>query len=101
MLDDGTEFPCRTEDVSLSGIAVRGAPAGAIGEWVVAYVKELGRIEGVVVRRTPVWFALDLRAPPLKKLRLASVIDRLVRRGSETRADRPSVAGGCAPGGGG
>ena len=83
MLEDGAEFPCRTDDVSAVGIAVRGLPAGAIGEWVVAYLKELGRVEGVVVRRTPAWFALDIRVSSRKQRKLANKIDWLARREDE------------------
>jgi hypothetical protein len=53
-----------------------------LGERVVAYVEELGRIEGVIVRRAAdaEWFALDLRVPSHKMHKLAKRIDWLVRR---------------------
>ena len=84
MLEDGAEFPCRADNVSAVGIAVRGLRAGAIGEWVVAYLHELGRVEGVVVRRTAAWFAFDIRASSRKRERLAHRIKWLARREDET-----------------
>jgi PilZ domain len=84
MLEDGREFPCETLDISPIGIGIRGFAAGAIGDRVVAYFDELGRVEGHIVRRAPTWFAIDIMATSRKLERLAEVVDRLV--GNETKA---------------
>ena len=54
LLADGMEFPCEIVEVSSVGVAIRGPMVGDLGERVVGYVQELGRIEGVIVRRAAV-----------------------------------------------
>ena len=73
-------FPCQIVDVSPVGVAIRGPLPGDLGERVVAYVEALGRIEGVIVRRSADGFALDLRVPSHKVHELAARIGWLVRR---------------------
>ena len=82
MLADAKEYDCQVVDVSPVGFAIRGPIAGDLGERVVAYVQELGRIEGVIVRRAvdDEWFALDLRVPLSRLHKLAKKIDWLVRQ---------------------
>jgi hypothetical protein len=82
MLADGKEYDCQIVDVSPVGFAIRGPLAGDLGERVVAYVEELGRIEGVIVRRAAddEWFALDLRVPSSRLHKLAKKIDWLARQ---------------------
>jgi hypothetical protein len=60
MLSDRREFPCTIADVALGGIAVAGPERGAIGETVVVYMDQLGRVEGEVVRHLEGGFALQL-----------------------------------------
>jgi hypothetical protein len=75
MLADRSEYPCRSADVSPVGIAISGPRAGVLGERVIAYFRDLGRIEGVIVRRRPFWFALDLTASLFRKQRIADRIE--------------------------
>lgn len=84
MLEDGSEFPCQTLDVSPIGIGIQGFVPGAIGDRVVAYFDGLGRVEGKIVRRAHTWFAIDISATPRKLERLADMINRIV--GKETKA---------------
>ena len=88
MLADGKEFACQIVDVSPVGVAIRGPLPGDLGERVVAYVEALGRIEGVIVRRSADGFAIDLRVPSHKVHKLAARIDRLVRREAEGLPER-------------
>jgi hypothetical protein len=88
MLADGKEFPCQIVDVSPVGVAIRGPLPGDLGERVVAYVEALGRIEGVIVRRSADGFALDLRVPSHKVHKLAARIGWLVRREAEGLPER-------------
>jgi len=92
MLADGKEFDCKIVDVSTVGVAIRGPLAGDVGERVVVYVQELGRIEGVIVRRAAEdeWFALELRLPRNKLHKLASRIDWAFRRQTEGLPERRS-----------
>jgi hypothetical protein len=45
MLTDRHEYNCWTIDVSASGIAVLGPIKGTIGERIVAYFDQIGRVE--------------------------------------------------------
>ncbi len=90
MLADGQEFDCQVVDVSPVGIAIRGPLVGDLGERVVAYVQELGRIEGVVVRRSSDSFAMELRVCSNKLHKLAARIDWLIRRQTEGLPERRS-----------
>ncbi|MGD0188077.1 MAG: PilZ domain-containing protein [Roseiarcus sp.] len=80
LLADGMEFPCEIVEVSSIGVAIRGPMVGDLGERVVAYVQELGRIEGVIVRRAADWFAIDLRVPSSRLQKIGKKIDWLVRQ---------------------
>jgi hypothetical protein len=90
MLADGQEFDCQVIDVSPVGVAIRGPLVGDPGERVVVYVQELGRIEGVVVRRSSDSFAMDLRVCSNKLHKLAARIDWLIRRQTEDCPERRS-----------
>jgi len=94
MLADGKEFDCQIVDVSPVGFAIRGPLAGDLGERVVAYVEELGRIEGVIVRRAAddEWFALDLRTPLSRRRKLEKKIDWLVRQQTGEATERRRFA---------
>lgn len=80
LLSDGSEHVCHTIDLSPTGIFIRGPQVGLHGERVIVYIENLGRVEGVVVRRRPGSFALDLRTPGSKRARLAERIEWIQRR---------------------
>jgi len=99
---DGYEYPCSTIDISPAGVAIRGFAKGFIGERVVLYLDEIGRIEGVVARFFGECFAIRVNAPEKKRERLAKKIQQLAehprdgalesdRDGSELR-DEPQPA---------
>ena len=90
MLADGQEFDCQIIDASPVGVAIRGPLPGDLGERVVAYVQELGRIEGVVVRRAADWFAVELQVPSSRLQKLATRIGDLARRQAEGAPERRS-----------
>ena len=93
LLSDGSEFPCETINVSPSGIALRAHLPGNMGERVVAYIDELGRVEGEVVRRGDGWFAIDARTSQNKIDRIVKRIAMLLSPGAEgdgsDRSDAP------------
>jgi hypothetical protein len=86
MLPDGAEHPCETVDVSVTGVSLRGYVMAELGERVVAYLDELGRLEGVVVRRGPDWFAINSKLAPGR-------IDRLVKRIESLSGERAGFRG--------
>ena len=85
MLEDGREYPCVTRDVSRMGVAIHAVTVGAIGERVIAYLEQLGRIEGRVVRRSETWFAIELVGTPQKLDRIEETIGAIVLRTAQDR----------------
>ena len=80
MLTDRREYDCWTIDVSASGVAVLGPVKGAIGERIVAYFDQIGRVEGMIVRHFDQCFAMEMRASALRRDRLDVQIEGLIKR---------------------
>jgi len=80
MLEDRCEYPCQTIDISPGGVAIEGAIKGAIGERVVAYFNQIGRVEGSIARHLDKGFAIQMRLPVLKREKLADQLTWLVNR---------------------
>jgi hypothetical protein len=80
LLRDGSEFPCKALDVSPLGIAMRGVAGGHQGDRIVANFRALGRIEGVMTRKSGINFVMDIRATPIGLERLARKIGWHIRR---------------------
>lgn len=100
MLEDGTEYPCETVNISPLGVLLRGLKPGQVGSRVVAYIEGVGRLEGVVVRSAAGVFALALLATPRKAGRLAERITWLSRAGGDLAQDareHPRMDGGLDP----
>jgi hypothetical protein len=79
MLASGEEFLCDTVDISLGGLSLRGAKNGKPGERVILYIRELGRVEGRIVRRLPGRFAIEIVATQSKRERIAERIRWLLK----------------------
>lgn len=60
MLADRRELGCTITDVSANGMAVLARESGAVGEMVVVYVAEAGRLQGQIVRVFDGGFAIKL-----------------------------------------
>lgn len=84
MLSDGVELQCRTIDVSVTGVALEGYIAPDLGEHVIVYLDELGRIEGNVARRGDGWFAIDARTSQSRIRRIEEKIAALSGKSPET-----------------
>jgi PilZ domain len=82
MLENGRDYPCRTEDISATGILIRGLLAGDVGEWVVAHLSEIGRVEGTIVRVADGWFAFEISATAGKRQKLLVKIESCFRNGA-------------------
>ena len=80
MLADRREFPCQTINMSLGGLALFAPVKGAIGERVVVYLDQLGRVEGTIVRHLENGFALQTKLPMMKRDRLANQLTWLANR---------------------
>ena len=80
MLEDGREFACRTTEISVEDIAIVGAISGKIGERIVAYIDELGRVEGTIVQHFGECFMIEPRASAIKREWLHMAIGRLAKQ---------------------
>lgn len=81
MLSDRREFPCQTIDMSPGGVRITCAVCGTIGERIVLYLEQIGRIEGVIVRHPASnSLAARLNATPRKREKIASQLTWLANR---------------------
>ncbi|MGA2793447.1 MAG: PilZ domain-containing protein [Roseiarcus sp.] len=78
MLSDHHEHPCSTINVSPVGIAVSGQQKGLIGERIILYINQIGRLEGVIARNSDTWFAVKLQLSPSKCEQLKETLAWLV-----------------------
>lgn len=74
------EFPCRLNDISVGGASFMSPVEVELGERIVAYLDEIGGIEGEVVRIFEGGFAIALRASQHKREKLAAQITWLVNK---------------------
>ena len=102
MLADRREFPCTIIDVANGGVALTGPERGAIGETVIIYIDQLGRVEGEIARFIDGGFAVRLTvasraaeklAVRIRELESANALSRVPERRREPRItpDEPSV----------
>jgi hypothetical protein len=82
MRADRQEFDCVTIDMSPGGIAFAAEAQVLTGERIVAYLAEVGRLEGVVARVFPGGFAVQTRLTASKRDRLADQLTWLANRAS-------------------
>jgi c-di-GMP-binding flagellar brake protein YcgR len=80
MREDRQEFNCVTIDVSPGGIAFSSENAGAVGEKIIAYINQIGRVQGVVSRQFYGGFAISMKLPPMKREKLADQLTWLANR---------------------
>ncbi len=80
MLEDRHEYSCQTIDISPGGVAIEAIVKGTIGERVVAYFSQIGRVEGAIARHFDKGFAIQMRLPVLKREKLADQLTWLVNR---------------------
>jgi PilZ domain len=80
MLESRREYPCQTVNISPGGLAILAPVMGNIGERVVIYLDQLGRVEGTVVRQFQNGFAIAFSATVRKRDKLASQLTWLANR---------------------
>lgn len=89
MLPNKQEYRCHTMDLSVSGIAIHGLEKGQLGDNVIVYLDEIGRVEGTIVRHIDRGFAIRFTPSPAKRERLLEKLTWLMNRdlieGDETR----------------
>jgi hypothetical protein len=74
------EYPCQTIDMSPGGVRLLAPVLGQPQERVVAYLDQIGRIEGAIVRHVPHGFAMTIAATARKRDKLAAQLTWLANR---------------------
>lgn len=89
MRENKQEFTCRVIDISVGGVALASPVEVTAGERIIAYLDEIGGLEGTVVRKFAQGFALSLAISAHKREKLAAQITWLVNahefKGAEAR----------------
>jgi hypothetical protein len=80
MLQDRREFPCQTVNMSPGGLAISAPVRGAIGERVVIYLDQIGRVEGQIIRHTQTGFAIQMTMPFAKREKIAAQLTWIINR---------------------
>lgn len=80
MRADKAEYPCRLENVSVGGAALKSPQSVALGEHVIAYFDEIGRIDGPVTRLIDGGFAMQIQATQHRREKLAAQLTWLINR---------------------
>ena len=63
MRENRQEFPCSTIDISPGGIAFASEQPVDLGEKIIAYIAQIGRVQGVVRRQYLGGFAISMTFP--------------------------------------
>lgn len=80
MRENREEFPCVTIDASPGGLALAANAPVVIGEKIIAYLAQIGRIQGVVRRQFHGGFAISMSLPAMKRDKLADQLTWLANR---------------------
>jgi hypothetical protein len=82
MREDKQEYPCQVINMSAGGMALLAPVTCQDGERIVAYLDNLGRLEGVVVRSFDGGFAMRILASLHKRERIANLLTWLINQKS-------------------
>jgi hypothetical protein len=77
MLANRRERLCTIVDASSSGLSLVAPDQGEVGETVIVYIDQMGRVEGQIVRHTEVGFAIKFKGGPS---RATEALGRLVEQ---------------------
>jgi hypothetical protein len=80
MREDKQEYPCQVVNMSAGGMAMLAPVVCQDGERIVAYLDNLGRIEGVVARSFEGGFAMRILASLHKRERIANLLTWLINQ---------------------
>lgn len=80
MFEDRSEVACHIVDMSVGGVALSAPAVGALRERVVAYVDQIGRIEGRIVRHFVGGFALAYSVSEGRRDKLADQLTWIANR---------------------
>ena len=80
MRSDRQEFDCESIDASPVGIAFTAQAGVQPGERIVAYLNQIGRVEGLVTQIFSQGFAIQMNVPPAKRDKLSNQLAWLANR---------------------
>lgn len=80
MRENKQEYPCQIVNMSAGGISVQAPIVGEIGERIIIYLDNMGRIEGEVVRTFQDGFSLQLTASSYKREKIANQLTWLINK---------------------
>jgi len=80
MKGDRCEFACRIVNVSTSAMALAAPVAGMIGERVIVYSEQFGRLHGAITRVISTGFVMSIAANEETHERLAGKLDWLAKQ---------------------
>jgi hypothetical protein len=97
LLEDGSEHKGHVANISIGGMAVASKAHPAAGSNIIAYVQELGRLEGVVSRIDKDGFAVRLTLSAMRRDKLEERLGSGAKlRGAEARKHHRETTSGVA-----
>lgn len=97
LLHDGSEHNGMVRDISVGGMAIKADARPAEGSIIIAYVQDLGRLEGLVSRMEPDGFAVRLTLSALRRDKLEERLGAGRKpTGAEGRRHQREAAGTAA-----
>lgn len=96
LLEDGSEHRGHVSNISIGGMAIASEARPAAGSSIIAYVQDLGRLEGLVSRTDDDGFAVRLTLSAMRRDKLEERLSpgQNTKRGVEGRRhDRESTSG--------
>jgi hypothetical protein len=93
LLADHRENRCTIVDVSISGVALRAPERGSVGETVILYIDQIGRVEGRIARLLEDGFAVELAGSAQTTITLANRLTALQTQSlpSDERRREPRI----------
>ncbi|MGH6926392.1 MAG: PilZ domain-containing protein [Propylenella sp.] len=80
MFPDQRECPCQVSEISPGDVSIVSPFAGEPGERVIAYIDNIGRVEGVILEKTDQGFVMSISASQRKRDKLADTLTWLANR---------------------
>ncbi|WP_068085472.1 PilZ domain-containing protein [Polycladidibacter stylochi] len=80
MLEDRQEHPCQAVDITPEQMSLIALQSGRIGEYIIAYLDHIGRVEGVIINHLDIGFTIKINASPRKKECYSAVLHWLANK---------------------
>ena len=80
MFTDHRECPCQILEISPGDALFASLACGEIGERIIAYIDDIGRLEGVIADTTERGFLMSINASERKRDKLADILTWLANR---------------------